>query len=89
MAKRPNRKPTSTQEKTKDKPKTASGETTPSRCKCGSTRRGPYHNVVTRAIAGEDENGPYTHVVWARTECLDCGQHRRDRRRENRTKRAA
>lgn len=61
--------------------------TSPTRCrKCGSTRRTAYHGTTTRAITGIDPTTgqPYTHVIWSRTACLDCGQHRMDKRSENR-----
>lgn len=52
---------------------------------CGSTRRERYFHTVERAIAGVDRDGkPYTHVVWRRTRCTDCGQVRVDRSYENR-----
>lgn len=57
-----------------------------SRCKkCGSTRRAPYHGRKELSFAGLDKDAqPYTHVVWRRTACLDCGQARVDRVTENR-----
>jgi hypothetical protein len=36
-------------------------------------------------FAGTDTEGqPFTHTVWRRTKCADCGQFRVDRHRENR-----
>lgn len=57
-----------------------------SRCpKCGSTERVPYYNRRERAIAGVTPEGhPYTHVVWRRTRCENCGQVRDDRTYEQR-----
>ena len=56
-------------------------DVTPSRCpKCGSTRRSAYSGsprIVTHA--GVHEGKPFTHVVFRRTRCLDCGQCRVDR----------
>lgn len=56
------------------------------RCpKCGSTERLPYWLKREKAIAGVDAAGqPFTHVVWRRTRCADCGQVRDDRHVENR-----
>ncbi len=61
-------------------------ETAPSRCPaCQSTARTGYQSTTEHAIAGELEDGrPYTHVVWRRTACRKCGQHRIDRSYENR-----
>lgn len=60
----------------------------PTRCRvpgCGSTERAPYHHPTEHEIAGVDNEGkPYTHVVWRRTHCLACGQHRVDKWFENR-----
>jgi ribosomal protein L32 len=51
-----------------------------SKCpKCGSTRRAPYWQKVERAISGVKDGKLYSKVVWRRTKCLDCGQHRRDK----------
>lgn len=52
---------------------------------CGSIRRSEYHGTVTHEISGITEEGAeFTHVIWKRCECLDCGQHRIDKYRENR-----
>lgn len=57
----------------------------PSACKvCGSTEREPYFNVRERAIAGERDGQPHTHVVWRRTRCKACTQTRDDIAYENR-----
>lgn len=62
----------------------------PSRCtRCGSTARTGYSGTteVARAIPGETPEGkPYTHIVWRRTCCRDCGQVRCDKSFENRSK---
>ena len=59
-----------------------------SRCRtCGSSSRGDYFNKTEKPLSGIDEQGlPFTHVVWRSCKCLDCGQIRRERSRENRTK---
>ncbi len=59
-----------------------------SRCqKCGSTERASYTSKEEVEHGGTDAAGqPYTHVVWRRTKCLACGQHRIDRSVENRAK---
>ena len=51
------------------------------RCeKCGSTSRDPYYGVITRDIAGKTaDGGDFTQVVWRRTRCKKCGQHRTDK----------
>lgn len=57
------------------------------RCKeCGSTEREKYFNRREFESAGVDVHTgePYTHTVWRRTKCMNCGQHRVDRHRENR-----
>ena len=67
------------------KPSVVEGQRT--RCTtCGSTEREPYHGVIEQAIAGVDpKTGQlYTHVVWRRTRCRDCGKNRVDRSYENR-----
>ena len=51
---------------------------------CQSTRRAPYMNKVEQQIAGVRNGKPFTHIVWRRTRCLDCGQHRSDVTWENR-----
>ena len=51
---------------------------------CGSTDRQPYFNVRERAIAGVRDGKPFTHVLWKRTRCTNCGQIRDDRSYENR-----
>lgn len=51
---------------------------------CSSTEREPYFNVRERAIAGERDGRPYTHVVWRRTRCKACGQTRDDKAFEHR-----
>lgn len=59
----------------------------PSRCRpCGSTERAPYMgSPVEHKITGVDLQGHhYTHVVFRRTKCLNCGQVRTDRSYENR-----
>jgi len=62
-------------------------ETTPSRCPtCGSTRRAAYFpNPVRREITGIDPHTGqvYTAIVWRRTKCEDCGQHRTELQRVN------
>lgn len=78
MAKKP------TNEK-RQKPEVAVATVT--RCPaCGSTEREAYSGVVTKELPGIDPQtgGAYTHVIWRRTACRDCGQHRIDRHRENR-----
>lgn len=54
-----------------------------SRCKrCGSSRRKPYQSdPTTLAAAGTDPitGASYTHVIWRRTACKDCGQARIDK----------
>lgn len=54
-----------------------------SRCKrCGSSRRRPYQSDPTTLRAGGTDpitGQPYTHVIWRRTSCLDCGQARIDK----------
>lgn len=53
-----------------------------SRCqKCGSTDRTPYNRTTTieRQIAGEHDGQPFSHVVWRRTSCRNCGQARQDK----------
>ena len=59
-----------------------------SKCqKCGSTRRSEYHGTQTieQAFPGIASDGTeYTHTIWRRCACLDCGQHRIDIYRENR-----
>lgn len=49
--------------------------------KCGSTRRAPYFNRREVTVAGvcSKTGMAYTAVIWRRTVCLDCGQHRVDR----------
>lgn len=61
-------------------------EAAKSRCvKCGSTQRDGYYHRQELEQSGTDAQGkPYTHVVWRRTKCLACGQHRVDRTYENR-----
>lgn len=61
-------------------------ESRPTACPmCESTEREPYHNTVEHEFAGEHPVfGPYTHVVFRRTECKNCGQHRIDKAYENR-----
>lgn len=81
-----------TQQKTPGRPAGSPNEqavqtTVPiSRCpKCGSTERVPYYNRRERAISGVTPDGhPYTHVVWRRTRCENCGQVRDDRTYEQR-----
>lgn len=59
-----------------------------SRCKkCGSSSRTPYQSdPTTLAAAGTDPitGAPYTHVIWRRTACRQCGQARIDKCYENR-----
>lgn len=48
--------------------------------KCGSTRRTPYKGTAKRREApGVYRGTPYTAIVYRRTQCEDCGQHRIDR----------
>jgi DNA-directed RNA polymerase subunit RPC12/RpoP len=62
---------------------TAEGQLT--RCpRCGSTQRGRYLPRRELEHAGEEGGEPYTHTVWRRCRCENCGQHRVDRHRENR-----
>jgi hypothetical protein len=70
----------------KRKPAPEQSVSQPSRCKkCGSTRREPYHGRKELEFSGQDKEGkPFTHVVWRRTSCSDCGQARVDRHYENR-----
>lgn len=59
-----------------------------SRCPaCGSTERKPYYGTPTElAYLFTDAAGnETTHVVWKNTNCLKCGQKRRDKIHENRT----
>lgn len=57
----------------------------PVRCRvCGSTDRRPYTKKTEQAYAGQDETGPYTHIIRRWTSCLKCGQHRIERTFENR-----
>ncbi len=58
----------------------------PGRCLCGSTRRTGYTSIVTRELNGAIDGHPYTHIVWKRTRCSDCGQTRVDLFHENRPK---
>jgi len=54
---------------------------------CGSTERSKYTSRVTHAYRGTTPDGdPYTHIVWRRCICTDCGQHRVDKHHENRPK---
>ncbi len=56
-----------------------------SRCPtCASTKRTNYFARQEQQIAGIRDGIPYTHVVWRRTSCEDCGQFRIDRTHENR-----
>ena len=52
-----------------------------SRCeKCGSTERAPYQpHPRVLATPGIRDGKPFTHVVWRRTNCTACGQHRIDK----------
>ena len=58
-----------------------------SRCKrCGSSERAPYtSDPVRQRFSGIDPvtKRPYTQIVWRRTKCLNCGQHRIDKCYEN------
>ncbi len=91
MAKRTKR---TAKKPTANKPKRPHSQRTPvvdaavTACpKCGSTERTGYNNKteVERAIAGTTRDGrPFTHVVWRRTKCKECNQHRVDRCHENR-----
>lgn len=55
--------------------------------KCGCTDHTPYHNTVERQIEGVTREGQsYNLVVWRRTACIGCGQHRSDRSYELRSK---
>ena len=52
---------------------------------CSSSNREPYFGKIERGIAGVLSDGrEYSHVVWRRTRCRDCGQARIDRSYENR-----
>lgn len=57
-----------------------------SRCPaCGSTRREQYFNRRDQAVRGTLTTGEtFTHIVWRRTACADCGQVRDDKWYENR-----
>lgn len=58
--------------------------------KCKSTNRERYTSVRTMAIAGTLKDGTrYTHIVWRRTRCQNCGQRRIDRTHENRASKSA
>jgi hypothetical protein len=47
---------------------------------CGSAKREDYHNVRRLPFGGITPDGrAYTHVIWRRTRCLDCGQARDDK----------
>ena len=60
-------------------------ETVATQCpKCGSSNRTPYFGTVEREIDGMKDGQTFTHVVWRRTKCVDCGQLRQDRTYENR-----
>jgi hypothetical protein len=54
-----------------------------SRCKrCGSSKRKPYQSDPTTLEAGGVDpitGAPYTHVIWRRTACKQCGQARIDK----------
>lgn len=66
-------------------PKTETVSADPSRCrKCGSTERTGYGHTREVAHGGVHEGQAYTHVVWRRTSCTNCGQVRDDISRENR-----
>ncbi|MEM1213846.1 MAG: hypothetical protein AAGI68_16275 [Planctomycetota bacterium] len=59
-----------------------------SRCpRCGSTNREPYTSKHEMHHCGVDPatGQPYTHKVWKRCKCSDCGQLRTDITYENRT----
>lgn len=49
--------------------------------KCGSTRREPYKNRREVIVAGvcPRTGQVYTSILYRRTQCSDCGQHRDDR----------
>jgi hypothetical protein len=54
----------------------------PTACrKCKSTRRAPYWNKRVVEVSGVDSitGQVYTAIVYRRTMCEDCGQHRDDR----------
>ena len=77
------RKPLS--DTTKGRPRGASHDvdvvrTTVTRCKrCGSDRREKYRNTRKKQGAGITRDGrEYNWIVWRRTKCVDCGQHRDD-----------
>jgi len=60
----------------------------PPRCpSCNSTDREPYSAIIREMEhGGEAPDGKaYTHVVWRRTKCRDCGQHLTVALYENRT----
>lgn len=53
--------------------------------KCGSTRRGAYFNRRDVQLQGvcPRTGTAFTKIVYRRTACLDCGQHRDDRQLVN------
>lgn len=52
---------------------------------CGSSERTPYQKVNEVEHGGKTAEGEeYTHIVFKRTKCKNCGQQRVDRIRENR-----
>lgn len=81
MSKKPKGRPAGS--KTQQRPH-ATAE--PSRCpKCDSTKRKAYKGSPRVLEQGGMLDGkPYTHVVWRRTACADCGQARVDKSFENR-----
>jgi ferredoxin len=53
---------------------------------CGSCRRTKPVPFNELEYAGLDENQqPFTHYVWSRSNCLDCNQGRTTKSTENRT----
>lgn len=74
------KKPTTPKPKT-TKPAPAKSELTPSACpKCGCTEHTGYHGIRRMATGGTTASGHvYNLIVWRRTSCKSCGQHRVDR----------
>lgn len=55
--------------------------------KCGSTERTNYNGTKEREIHGTLRDGTsYTHIVWKRCRCKQCGQSRVEIFHENRKK---
>ena len=49
----------------------------PSACRCGSTERTPYEGKPQEFVQEFTDHARVT--IWRRTQCLACGQHRKDR----------